>query len=215
MDTAVSENSEQTDKEILQFGNSSNFWRFSFENGFDLTRSSHEGDFIRFETTTKPITVDPARSAIIIVDMQNFFVHPTIQSHEPGLAASKQLFDYVLPAARKTHMQVIWLNWGLTQDDIDQAPPSMKAAFSSGKLDRSQSTSSRNICYKGFGEPLGEIELPDGRCVEGGGLLMRNAWNASLYDPLLESYQNSQSSSKPDQLFHKVLFYSSLKILFN
>ncbi|CAF3472555.1 unnamed protein product [Rotaria socialis] len=203
MEQPINTNTEESDNETVVIGSPSNFWRFSSKNGFDLTRGGYEGNFIRFETTKMPITIDPARSALVIIDMQNFFLNPAINSHPAGLAASQQLLDSVLPTTRKIAMQVIWLNWGLTQEDIDQAPPSVKAAFQSDTLTCLPSAAPRKKIYKGFGTSIGEIKLPDGKHVEGGRLLMRDTWNASLYDPLLESYNNSQSSSKPDQLFHK------------
>ncbi|CAF4018459.1 unnamed protein product [Rotaria sordida] len=131
--------------------------------------------------------------------MQNFFLHPTVRSHETGLAASHQLLKYAIPAARKADIQIIWLNWGLTEEDIDQAPPALKRAFDDPK----HVPTTSNKIYKGFGTPMGEITLPNGDHVDGGRLLMRDTWNAKLYDPLFQSYENSQNTSKPDKLFHK------------
>ena len=202
------------DSDNVFIGSRSNFWRFSPNNGFDLTRRSHEGKFIRFDTTTTPIIIDPERSGLLVIDMQNFFLHPTLRSHEPGLAASKQLLHFVIPAARDMNMQVIWVNWGLTQEDIDQMPLGLQRAFRSDIINTTQIDSERKKIYKGLGESLGEIELPDGKCVDAGRLLMQDTWNARLYDPLLESYDKSQLSSKPDKCFYKVTFRHSRK-LFN
>ncbi|CAF1074856.1 unnamed protein product [Rotaria sordida] len=185
-------------------GNMSNFWQYSSNNGFDLTRQNNHQtcSSICFETTTTPITIDSTRSALVIIDMQNFFLHPTVRSHETGLAASQQLFKYAIPAARKAGIQIIWLNWGLTQEDIDQAPPALKRVFN--RIDESKNVpTTLNKIYKGLGTPMGKITLPNGDHVDGGRLLMRDTWNAKLYDPLFQSYESSQSTAKPDKLFHK------------
>ena len=205
-------NANDFDSGSIFIGSQSNFWRFSPNNGFDLTRRSHEGKFIRFDTIATPITIDPQRSALLVIDMQNFFLHPALGSHESGLAASKQLLRFVIPAARDIGMQIIWVNWGLTQDDIDQMPLGLQRAFQSDIISRTRIDSTRKKIYKGLGEPLGEVELPDGKRVDAGRLLMCGTWNARLYDPLLESYDKSQLSSKPDKCFHKVIFRYSLKL---
>lgn len=198
--------SEANNKSII-IGNTSNFWRYSSENGFDLTRQNdHQTCYsIRFETTTTPILIDPARSALVIIDMQNFFLHLSVRSHDTGIAASKKLLDYAIPAARKAGIQIIWVNWGLTEEDIDQAPPALKRVFARSTLDGSKNvkTSSRTI-YGGFGTEMGDIILSNGEHINGGRLLMRDTWNAKLYDPLFESYEASQNTAKPDQWFHKV-----------
>ncbi|CAF1270379.1 unnamed protein product [Adineta ricciae] len=191
--------SSDNENESVLIGNDSDFWRYSGKNGFDLTRGSDHS--LRLQTTTQPITIDPTRTALIIIDMQNFFIHPSVRSHPAGLVACEQLLRFAIPAARKSGIQVIWLNWGLTDDDIHQAPPSLKRAFSRGLT--TESSSGTKSIYTGLGSELGEIVLPSGEHINGGRLLMRDTWNASLYDPLFESYQNSQSHTKADQWFHK------------
>ncbi|CAF4909882.1 unnamed protein product, partial [Rotaria sp. Silwood1] len=136
--------------------------------------------------------------------MQNFFLHPAIRAHETGLTASKQLLEYAIPAARKAGIQIIWLNWGLTQEDIDQAPPSLKRTFGRRIIDQSENmqTPAKTI-YRSLGSELGDIILSNGDHIDGGRLLMRDTWNAKLYDPLFQSYESSQQTTKPDKWFHK------------
>ncbi|CAF3805683.1 unnamed protein product [Rotaria sp. Silwood1] len=184
----------------------SNFWQYSNKNGFDLTRqNNHQAcSPICFETTTTPIIIDPARSALIIIDMQNCFLHPALMPHETGLIASEQLLKYAIPAARKAGIQILWLNWGLTDEDIDQAPPALKRLFAYDCINTSENVPTQsNKIYKGFGTSIGEVTLPNGDHVDGGRLLMRDTWNAKLYDPLFQSYESSQSTAKPDKCFHK------------
>jgi hypothetical protein len=198
---------QEAENENTIIGNASNFWRYSSKNGFDLTRqNNHETcSSINLKTTTTPIQINPARSALVIIDMQNFFLDPAVRSHDTGLAASKQLLEYAIPAARKAGIQIIWLNWGLTQEDIDQAPPGLKRVFGADNLPgpRIVPTSQKKI-YKGLGVEMGDIVLSNGDHVDGGRLLMRDTWNTQLYDSLFQSYETSQKSAKPDKWFHKV-----------
>lgn len=53
---------------------------------------------------------------------------------------------------------------------------------------------------------MGVVVLSDGQQIDGGRMLMRAMWNAQLYEPLLRSYEHSQTTPKPDQWFHKVSF---------
>ena len=203
--------SNASDEETLFVGNSLNFWQFSKKTGFDLTRSKgNETDYaVRLETTTIPILIDPKRSALVIIDMQNFFLHPSVRSHETGLLASTQLLNNAIPAARKASMQIIWLNWGMTEEDIEQAPPGLKRVFGFRHLEQAmKATANTNDVskkiYTGFGSPMGQVRLPTGEDIDAGLLLMRDSWNAKLYDPLFHSYEQSLVNEKPDQWFHKV-----------
>lgn len=99
----------------VTLGNATNFWKYSTSEGYDLTRGGDHS--IHLETTTVPITIDPTRSALVIIDMQNFFLHPSVRSHAPGLEAAKQLLENVIPAAQRAGIQIIWLNWGLTDEE--------------------------------------------------------------------------------------------------
>ena len=43
--------------------------------------------------------------------------------------AGKRVLSTAIPAARKAGIRVIWLNWGLTDEDIENMPPSTLRAF--------------------------------------------------------------------------------------
>lgn len=112
------------------------FWLYDSELGFDLTHpesitSPTTSTAIRFHTTTLPITIDPAKSALVVIDMQNFFLSPNLgrPADSKGLQAQVQLLKYAIPAARKAGIRVVWLNWGLTQDEIDDMAPATIRAF--------------------------------------------------------------------------------------
>jgi hypothetical protein len=116
-------------------GSPSNFWLHSSKTGFDLTHpKTPSGPKIDTRltilTTTSPITVDPSKSALLIIDMQNFFLSPAFgRSQGPGHDALHQLVNFAIPAARKVGMRVVWLNWGLSEEDINEMPPAVKRAF--------------------------------------------------------------------------------------
>lgn len=105
---------------------------------FDLTRPSppeyalpSPKDSISLSTTTTPIVISPSKTALVIIDMQNFFLSLYLGRPADGAGnnAKKRLLDTAIPAARKAGIQIIWLNWGLTDEDIEDMPPSTRRAF--------------------------------------------------------------------------------------
>ena len=57
--------------------------------------------------------------------------------------------------------------------------------------------------FKGLGSPCGNIVLPSGEAIDAGRLLMRDTWNALLYPPLNEAYQDGLKAKRPDVWLHK------------
>lgn len=60
-------------------GNKKSFWLYDSDTGFDLTHpetpeSPAISPSLTIKTTTSPITIDPAKSALVIIDMQNYFL---------------------------------------------------------------------------------------------------------------------------------------------
>lgn len=122
-------------KAIIGDANSS-FWLYDSTKGFDLTHpptptSATPTPNHSIKTTTVPITISPAKSALVIVDMQNFFLSSSLgrPKGSKGLLAQHQLLKYAIPAAHKAGMRIIWLNWGLTDEEITAMPPSTLRAF--------------------------------------------------------------------------------------
>ena len=116
-------------------GNSDDFWLYSSKTGFNIT---HPAKFdsppltpdVTIKTTNTPITIDPAKSALVIIDMQNFFLSPAFgRTKGAGHAALEQLVNNAIPAARKAGIRIIWLNWGLTQHEVDNLPPAVARSF--------------------------------------------------------------------------------------
>ncbi|KAJ7169862.1 Isochorismatase hydrolase [Mycena filopes] len=100
-------------------------------------------------------------TAMVIIDMQNFFLHPDLRDHPTGLKCVDPLLQAV-PALRDAGIKILWVNWGLTEHELQTIPPSLVRGFM--KNGRG-----------GFGS-----ELPGGF----GRLLMRDAKNSELYGPL-------------------------------
>lgn len=212
-----------------------NFWLYDSETGFDLTHPTsptapQTDTVITLRTTTAGITIDPRKSALVIIDMQNFFLSPALgrPPESKGLAVQDRLLRYAIPAAREAGMQVVWLNWGLSDSDLETLPPATFRAFgfstmsttdfntsysspASSHPDRSVVESSLNTkdlgkeprLYRGLGQPLGEATLANGEVVSAGRMLMRDQWNSELALPLSESFKASFETSKPDVWLNK------------
>jgi nicotinamidase-related amidase len=116
-------------------GDESNFWLFSSETGFDLTHPTTPDEQVpdprvTLRTDNSPVTIAPSKSALIIVDMQNFFLSSGLgRTTAAGHAACDQLVQYAIPACRKAGIQIVWLNWGLTPQEVQEMPPAAKRAF--------------------------------------------------------------------------------------
>lgn len=120
-----------------------------------------------FTAEPRPVIVDLARTALVIVDMQNDFIH------EDGWFAGKGVDPIPLRApipainglsgfARENDVPVIWLNWGVRGDGLN-LPPNVAYA------------GSRSSHERGYVDPD-----PAGR----GNALERGSWGAEIYSAL-------------------------------
>ncbi|KIW71248.1 hypothetical protein PV04_03434 [Phialophora macrospora] len=130
------DNTDPTHRKAIIGNPSSTFWLYDSQTGFDLTHPptpTHPTPTPNhtINTTTLPITIHPPKSALVIIDMQNFFLSPQLgrPKDSKGLLAQQQLLKYAIPAARKASVRIIWVNWGLTQQEIDEMPPGTLRAF--------------------------------------------------------------------------------------
>ena len=74
-----------------------------------------------------PVEIDLARTALIVVDMQNDFCHPEGWFAQKGLgikAARKPIpvLQKLLPAWRQAGGALVWLNWGIRADRANLSP---------------------------------------------------------------------------------------------
>ncbi|KAI4212724.1 MAG: hypothetical protein LQ351_004616 [Letrouitia transgressa] len=162
-------------------GSPDNFWLWSPEEGFDLSRppnpdSSPVSSSLRLECQVSNTTIDPAKTALLIIDVQNFTLGAALRNDlSPEMFEAEQaILKYGIPAARRAGIQIVWLNWGLTDEDLRTLPPQQE-----------------------------EVTLEDGAKIDAGRALIKGTWSAALTDLLAASFEESQKSPLPDVLFHK------------
>lgn len=187
---------------VTEYGNAASFW-VEYPSGLvDLSRSTHivktdENEVVGKVASTPPpplkqdsqwelqvdgdrvLRLSKTQTAVIIVDMQNFFLHPDLRAHPKGLACVQPLMD-VIPALRSAGAKIIWVNWGLTDHELTTIPPSLIRSFM--KAGRG-----------GFGAQM---------AGDFGRLLMRGAYNSDLYGPLQKLYEDGKADGT-DVWIHK------------
>lgn len=170
-------NGTPTHKQAI-IGNEHNFWRYSSQSGFDLShpptpKSSIATPSVTMMTTTSPITIDPTKSALVIIDMQHFFLSPAFgRARGAGHAALDQLVRHAIPAARKSGIRIVWLNWGLSEGDVKEMPPAVTRAFGFEMFEDEGFMQNGVLAAKGKGVPVdkqgnpthqgGHVVLEDG-----------------------------------------------------
>jgi nicotinamidase-related amidase len=216
-------------------GAAPNFWLHHTAHGFDLTHPAEHSTSttaatpkLTIQTTNSPITVDPSKSALVIIDMQNFFLSPAFgrDLKSAGHRAKDQLIKCAIPAARKAGMRVVWVNWGLTEEEVRTMPPAVKRAFGFeaipleaeygdgwteaevgvgvDKFGEEKFQGGHLVLengkdgrmYKGLGSSCGSVVLDDREKIDAGRLLMRDTWNAALYPPLDAVYEEGKKLEK-------------------
>ncbi|ETW83100.1 hypothetical protein HETIRDRAFT_315978 [Heterobasidion irregulare TC 32-1] len=176
------------------YGNATSFW-VEYPSGLvDLTRSSPLVSQASASVVQPPLTdahlevpvdggrivrVDKTKAAFVIIDMQNYFLHPDMRDHPTGLACVEPLLKAV-PALRSQGVKTLWVNWGLTEHELSTIPPSLVRSFM--KNGRG-----------GFGS-----DIPG----NWGRLLMRGERNADLYGPLQDEYLKGKDLGS-DMWIHK------------
>ena len=127
---------------------------------FDLTRPSppkftipYPDASIRLPTNTSDVLLSPSLTALVIIDMQNFFLSTCLgrAANGAGNRAGRRLLDGAIPAARKVGIRIIWLNWGLTEKDIDAMPPSTRRAFGFESTLKKDSTKEATLTIDAYG----------------------------------------------------------------
>ena len=87
----------------------------------DITRPPLEPQIITLATETKTLRLDLAKTAILVIDMQNDFCHPDGWLAHIGVditPARTPIYPLktLLPILRQVGVPVIWLNWGNRAD---------------------------------------------------------------------------------------------------
>lgn len=119
------------------------------------------------DAAPQPVEIDLARSAIVVIDMQNDFCHADGWFAQKGLgikAARKPIpvIQKLLPAWREAGGAVVWLNWGIRADRLNLSPTV-------------QFKGKRTADGVGYGEPSP---------VDHGGSLVQGSWGAQVIEEL-------------------------------
>ncbi|KAK4992533.1 hypothetical protein LTR50_001075 [Elasticomyces elasticus] len=177
-------------------GNYYNYWKLrSNKTVYDLTRSDRmpvtSPKVIPMMASRKTAIIEPSRSALVIIDMQNFFLHPQLNPAATGGRKAVQPTLNMIDGFRANGMKVLWTNWGLDNFDLVTIPPSFSEGFSN---DSTMVTT--------FGSDMGTIEAPNGSSIAVGRKLMRGSWNAQPWDKLYDA-QVAGVASGTDLYFNK------------
>ncbi|KAI9708708.1 MAG: hypothetical protein M1828_002671 [Chrysothrix sp. TS-e1954] len=217
------ENATTVDHELTEvqtkivLGHADNFWVWTPEHGFDLSHpvtpdASPLDSNLHLHCALSDVTLDTAKTALVIIDMQNFAMSTALNREEPAyIRAEKNLLTFAIPAARKCGMQVIWLNWGLTEDDLNHMSPAVFRVFgwtcqeisTAAKAEKKLGGQREVRARPGLGDEIGLVTLEDGTLVDGGRMFMRDTWNAALHAPLAAAFREGQQGARPDLWFHK------------
>jgi ureidoacrylate peracid hydrolase len=152
--------------QILVFG----FIAYQFCIPFQMTLAAEpKGEMVTLEAKPEPIAIDPARSAVIVVDMENDFAAKGGMFDRAGIdisGAQKAIASTarVLAAARQTGLKIIYLKMGYRPDLSDL-----------GSTDSVNRT--RHLKF-GVGQ---KIQAPDGRESH---MLIRDTWDTDIVPEL-------------------------------
>jgi len=155
------------DEEMRPLGSSArNRWAVS-ETRADLVRQPVPPRPITVQADGKVVTLDLARTAIIIVDMQNDFCHKDGWLGHLGVDVAPARtpiapLQSLLPALRRHDIPVIWVNWGNRPDRLNLSPALLHV-------------------YKPSGDGVG---LGDALPGSGAKVLERGSWSAAIVDEL-------------------------------
>ena len=173
-------------------GGTKNFWIWSEGDGFDLTHppkptSPPVYPRIPLATTKGRITIDPTKTALVVVDMQNYFLSPLLgrPSNSVGLRVVDKLLKHAIPACRMANIPIVWFGWGLTEQDIDEMPPSIARGFVFGLNKNFDGGKAKNL--GALGEDIGQLKLDNGTVIEAGRVMVRDEWNTALYPQLADT----------------------------
>ncbi len=145
---------------------SRNQWRVDAATA-DLVRASEKPLPVALAATPKDIRIDLARTAVVVVDMQNDFCHPEGWLAHIGVDVSPARtpigpLSGLLPLLRALSVPVIWVNWGNRPDRLNLSPSLIHVYDPTGD-------------GVGLGDPLPK---------SGAKVLERGSWAAAIVDEL-------------------------------
>lgn len=144
-----------------------NAWTLEPDGSVNLVRAPKPPRPLHLSARPQNITFDMARSALVVVDMQNDFCHPEGwfgqrgQNVDPMRRPIAEISS-LLAAWRHADIPVVWLNWGIREDRRNLSP----AVLFKGK---------RSVDGVGYGEPSPRDHGPS---------LVPGSWGAAVVDEL-------------------------------
>ncbi|MBD2628506.1 cysteine hydrolase family protein [Trichormus variabilis] len=105
---------------VRTLGIAPNAWNVN-QDFADITRPQKKPQSVILSTETKTLRLDLAKTAIIIIDMQNDFCHPDGWLAHIGVDVTParqpiEPLQKLLPQLRAADVPIIWLNWGNRPD---------------------------------------------------------------------------------------------------
>jgi nicotinamidase-related amidase len=133
----------------------------------DLVRPAHEPRPVRLQAEPQDLVVDLARSAFVVVDMQNDFCSKGGYLDHRGVDYTLdrkpiEPIRRVVPALRAAGVPIVWLNWGVRPDLLNTSPALLHAHAPDGT-----------------GPGLGET-IPGGAPI-----LREGSWGAQIVEELV------------------------------
>ncbi len=152
---------------LASFGATHNAWVGNSQH-VSLLRQIPVAQPLHLQAEPATLEIDLARSALVIVDMQNDFCHPQGWFAQRGFdisAARRPIntLSALLPPWRAAGGRVLWLNWGIRADRANLPP----GVLYKGKAGKASNT--------GYGEVSPE---------DHGAALVRGSWGAARIDEL-------------------------------
>lgn len=103
-----------------------NAWRVSAARA-DLVRRRAPARPVSLDARPKPVTLDLARTAMVVVDMQNDFCHPDgwLAGIGVDIAPARGPIEplrRLLPTLRRAEVPVVFVNWGARPDRANLSP---------------------------------------------------------------------------------------------
>jgi nicotinamidase-related amidase len=141
-----------------------NQWHVS-ATAVDLRRAPLDPRPISIAATPQDVTLDLARTAVLVIDMQNDFCHPAGWLGHIGVDVTPARAPIgplaaLLPVLRRQDVPVIWVNWGNRPDRLNLSPALLHV-------------------YQRSGTGLGDT-LPG----SGAHVLEQDSWSAAVVDEL-------------------------------
>ncbi|WP_158048241.1 cysteine hydrolase family protein [Skermanella pratensis] len=148
-----------------------NRWRVSRET-VDMVRPPATPYPLAARAEPQNLVIDLARTAIIVIDMQNDFCSPRGWLARAGVDVTSARTPIaplaaLLPKLRSKGVPVLWVNWGNRPDRLNLSPSLLHACNPTGE-------------GMGPGDPLPGPAGP----AAGAGMLERDGWAAAIVDGL-------------------------------